>query len=470
MVVVDGVEVGTCGGASGTVVTCFVGFGKSIAASTPVTVVLNGLTNAAQGARSVAVSTTSDPAAQPGSYTVGAAHPITGLGVQVGTTAPSTPTAYTITFGASSTGKLSYAANSQITLTFPAGTTFGAAYADGGIFVSGSRVGDCGGASGTTITCFIRFQQAIAASAAVRITLTNITNPASGAPWTLSVSTTSDPQSVTSAPYSQGGAPNTTIDSAPSVPTSAPSFTFSSDQPGAAFECSVDSAPFTACVSPYAPAGLSDGPHTFAVRAVGGQAVQRGFTVATPQSQTPTPTPTPTPTATPTPTPQPGKTVVVQPVSGKVLVKKPGSNQFTEVDASQGIPFGSTVDTKNGVIELTAKAGEKAKFYDGIFKITQSGATTDLTLTEPLAPCGKKAAAAKKKPKTRKLWGDGSGSFRTRGQYSAATVRGTKWLVQDSCAGTLTKVAKGVVSVRDNVKGKTILLKAGKHYLAKPRR
>jgi hypothetical protein len=162
---------------------------------------------------------------------------------------------------------------------------------------------------------------------------------------------------------------------------------------------------------------------------------------------------------------------VVQPVSGKVLVKKPGTNQFVEVDASQGIPLGSTVDTKDGVVQLTAGAGQTAKFYDGIFKITQSGGTTDLTLNEPLAPCGKKAsAAAKKKPKTRKLWGDGSGSFRTRGQYSAATVRGTKWLVQDSCKGTLTKVTKGVVSVRDNVKRKTVLLKAGKQYLAKPRR
>ncbi len=98
--------------------------------------------------------------------------------------------------------------------------------------------------------------------------------------------------------------------------------------------------------------------------------------------------------------------------------------------------------------------------------------TTDLTLNEALAKCPKKhaPAAAKKKPKTRKLWGDGSGSFRTRGQYSAATVRGTRWLVQDSCAGTLTRVKKGMVAVRDNVRKKTIVLRAGKHYLAKPRR
>jgi hypothetical protein len=42
--------------------------------------------------------------------------------------------------------------------------------------------------------------------------------------------------------------------------------------------------------------------------------------------------------------------------------------------------------------------------------------------------------------------------------------------VHDSCAETLTKVTKGVVSVRDNVTRKTILVKAGKQYLAKPRR
>src|SRR4029079_12448736 len=91
-------------------------------------------------------------------------------------------------------------------------------------------------------------------------------------------------------------------------------------------------------------------------------------------------------------------------------------------------------------------------------------------LTEALAKCPKRHAAhaAAKKPKSRKLWGSGSGSFRTRGQYSAATVRGTEWLVQDSCAGTLTRVRKGVVAVRDNVKRKTIVLRAGKKYLARP--
>ena len=59
-------------------------------------------------------------------------------------------------------------------------------------------------------------------------------------------------------------------------------------------------------------------------------------------------------------------------------------------------------------------------------------------------PEARQRGAAAKKPKTRKLWGDGKGTFRTTGKYSAATVRGTKWLVQDSCAGTLTRVTQGV--------------------------
>jgi hypothetical protein len=194
----------------------------------------------------------------------------------------------------------------------------------------------------------------------------------------------------------------------------------------------------------------------------------------------PQPTSQPTPTATPTPTPSPQpkfhSIVVIGPVSGKVLVKKPGSTQFVPVDMTQGIPLGSTVDARKGHVRVTSvpKAGgtpETAEFWGGIFKITQSGSITQLQLVEQLAACSSRAAsAAAKKPKTRKLWGNGSGSFRTRGQYSAATVRGTKWLVQDSCAGTLTRVTKGVVSVRDYVKRKTIIVRAGKRYLARPKR
>ena len=118
-----------------------------------------------------------------------------------------------------------------------------------------------------------------------------------------------------------------------------------------------------------------------------------------------------------------------------------------------------------------AAAAQTSTFYAGIFKVTQPGSVTQLALTEKLAPCKGRAAAAADRPKTRMLWGDGRGSFRTRGalSFSFATVRGTKWLVQDTCAGTLTRVTKGVVTVRDDVKHKTITVRAGKRYLAKAR-
>jgi hypothetical protein len=193
---------------------------------------------------------------------------------------------------------------------------------------------------------------------------------------------------------------------------------------------------------------------------------------APPPPPPPTVTPTPTAAPVPAPTPIPGKTVVAEPVSGNVRVKLPGAKDFVDVDATQGIPLGSTVDTRDGRVTINPKPGSTADFYDGLFKLTQSKGVTILTLTEQLATCPRKktASAAAKKPKTRKLWGSGSGSFSTRGQYSAATVRGTVWEVQDSCSGTLTKVTKGVVSVHDTVRNKTILLRAHKHYLARPRR
>ena len=65
----------------------------------------------------------------------------------------------------------------------------------------------------------------------------------------------------------------------------------------------------------------------------------------------------------------------------------------------------------------------------------------------------------------RRLWGEGKGSFRTAGRRSTATVRGTQWLVEDRCDGTLTRVKRGRVDVRDIRLKKTIRLRAGKRFL-----
>ena len=164
-----------------------------------------------------------------------------------------------------------------------------------------------------------------------------------------------------------------------------------------------------------------------------------------------------------------GKSVGAREVSGTVLVRAPGSSTFVPLDPSV-LKNGAEVDARKGRVEITRADGGKAQFYDGIFKLSQSGGITTLTLSEKL-DCSKqgRAAAAAAKPKTRKLWGDGKGKFRTKGSYSAATIRGTKWLVQDTCTTTLTRVAQGTVSVRDDVKHKTVVVRAGKRYTARRR-
>jgi len=53
------------------------------------------------------------------------------------------------------------------------------------------------------------------------------------------------------------------------------------------------------------------------------------------------------------------------------------------------------------------------------------------------------------------------------GRNSTATVRGTKWSMTDTCAGTTTKVTRGSVMVRDLTLKKNRLVKAGHSYFAR---
>jgi hypothetical protein len=221
-----------------------------------------------------------------------------------------------------------------------------------------------------------------------------------------------------------------------------------------------------------------------------------------------TPPPAAVPQApAPPPPPVPGKSVVVRVVSGQVFVKYPPgytpraagpAKGFVPLTGAANIPVGSQVDTKKGRVALTSAADtggvktQSSDFYQGIFQVKQTvpkkkpkkpaALTTDLVMKgqiarsqcAPLKGASAAAQAAKKKkgPKSvlGKLWGNGKGKFRTNGKYSSATVRGTIWLVEDRCEGTLTKVTRGTVRVQDFKRKKTVTVKAGHSYLARAQR
>ena len=159
------------------------------------------------------------------------------------------------------------------------------------------------------------------------------------------------------------------------------------------------------------------------------------------------------------PAPSLARSVVVKPVVGTVRVKPAGAHRATALTAARSVPNGSFVDATRGTVRIVAagaQAGEtqSGSFDGGAFTVRQQrDALTTLVLTSARSAaevCGTatgKAAASGPLPPTviRALHGRAHGSFRTRGRYAAATVRGTVWSTTDRCDGTVTTAQQGVV-------------------------
>jgi hypothetical protein len=177
--------------------------------------------------------------------------------------------------------------------------------------------------------------------------------------------------------------------------------------------------------------------------------------------------------------------MVVAPVAGVIKVQAPGHAGFTALTAGSSVPVGAVVDARAGTVQLTsAVSGGKTQdgtFRGAMFQVRQRAkgtGMTDLVLRGGnFSACprrsqarGHAAAVDRRKKPVRRLWGsDKRGRFRTHGRNSVATVRGTRWVTTDTCAGTRTTVTEGAVSVRDLGRRKTVLVRAGKSYLARRR-
>jgi hypothetical protein len=193
--------------------------------------------------------------------------------------------------------------------------------------------------------------------------------------------------------------------------------------------------------------------------------------------------------------------VNVAEVSGQVFVAVPASSaraaqsvpglkgvRFVPITEARQIPVGSLLDTRKGTVRLTSARDSRGStqngdFSAGVFQVLQSRAAKAKGLTElrlkgaSYKGCttrGKRATTAARRRlsrrRIRRLRANAKGRFRTRGRYSSATVRGTSWTTTDRCDGTLTRVTRGTVTVRDFKRRKNIVLRRGKSYLARARR
>ena len=205
-----------------------------------------------------------------------------------------------------------------------------------------------------------------------------------------------------------------------------------------------------------------------------------------------------------------GRTAVAVPISGTVSVEVPGkkskakhsgleqlatvaaaSPRFAPLTSVRQIAVGSKIDARRGSVRVITATGvahqtQNGVFSGGAFTVQQSknkqqaGLTTLNLLTgrptgQPgYASCASSGAsehavahAALSRRVLQTLHARAHGKFRTRGRYSASTVRGTIWDTVDRCDGTLTVVHAGSVLVTDLVKHKSVAVTAGHSYLAK---
>jgi hypothetical protein len=262
--------------------------------------------------------------------------------------------------------------------------------------------------------------------------------------------------------------PETTVDTAPSakIEVNEATITFSSPK-GTVFECRLDpqpASPWLPCDGSVSLVGLAQGTHTFEVRA--GDSFGRFD-------------PTPAVVTFFVDIPVNGARLAATPLSGTVKIKTPGSAKFRPLTEGETIPVDSVVDTTAGKVSLTSvdqyDEEQRASFFKGTFRVEQQLGHRLVSLRlrgGNVDQCGSAeeeegAARASAASPGSALWGSGKGHFRTQGNFGAATVRGTIWLTEDTCEGTFFKVNRGIVSVRDFPRGRTVSVPAGHTYLAR---
>lgn len=183
------------------------------------------------------------------------------------------------------------------------------------------------------------------------------------------------------------------------------------------------------------------------------------------------------------PRPVLGSTVNFAPVTGFAYVRTPAATRYRRLTIGRTLPVGTTIDSRRGKVRVRSVRNRRgplqaADFYAGAFTVRQASTAAPITLIQAvggdfrscvLLSRNRAARQAQASKPRRRVWGSGRGRYRTRGRYGAATVRGTVWLTEDRCDGTLFVVRSGVVSVFDFALRRTVVVTAGHSYLVRAR-
>lgn len=189
----------------------------------------------------------------------------------------------------------------------------------------------------------------------------------------------------------------------------------------------------------------------------------------------------------------PGVTNRVQAASvpgyrGPVLVcQKPGVN-CRPLNGEALVGIGAYLDTSRGAAKLETPRADGTDagtiVYAGLFRLKQARQQNAILVAElqgqlPTGCPATRRARIRATPRgtkrksglpRRRLWSDGSGRFRATGRYGSATVRGTKWLIEERCSGTFVDVRRGSVEVDDRTRHRTVIVSAPRSYLIRPPR
>lgn len=157
--------------------------------------------------------------------------------------------------------------------------------------------------------------------------------------------------------------------------------------------------------------------------------------------------------------------------SGDIIDVTQGSITFTAADGSYGLFSGTqpTARVSTRLHALGATGTVVSQFQIGPQATADTPTELDLVGGDFSVCTSKRSLSAGNQAPVRALWGSAKGHFTTKARYSAATIRGTIWLTEDRCDGSLTQVVQSVVDVADFTTGKTIAVNPGESYLALPK-